>query len=266
MRTEVSVNDVGLAVEIVGEGRPLVLLHGWSMSGAFFRKQVDELSAKYQLVIPDLRGHGGSEKSAHGHTVPNHASDIHALVSELRLEQPVLLGWSMGAMVVYNYLQLFGSSDVAAIVVVDQGPSDFAWPDYEYGAFEPSELLDAVEAMQMDQEGFVRGFVPLMLHAPDDESVSWMTDQILQVPPLIACAMLTDQTLRDYRPMLEGIDVPTLLMFGRDDKLTDPAGGEYTADRIKGSQLTMFEHTSHMPFWEEPQKFNAALSAFVDAL
>jgi non-heme chloroperoxidase len=266
MTRRLRVNDVTFSVETAGSGRPVVLIHGWSMSGRFFQRQMPELSASFQVVVPDLRGHGASEKALRGHTVPQYAADLHAILAELSVQRPVLVGWSMGAMVGYEYLSAYGKDAVAGLVVVDQPPSDFAWEGYEFGVFTMDELRDMNEQLQLDQAAVVDEFTQLMLHQPDAETQKWMAAEILQVPPVIASTILLDQTLRDYREFLAQIDVPTLVLFGEDDKLTSPRAGAYIADRIPGGRLQTFPASSHCPFWEESQAFNQAVAAFAAEL
>jgi non-heme chloroperoxidase len=262
MTGQVRVNDVTFSVETAGSGPPVVFIHGWSMSGRFFRRQLAGLSGRFDVVVPDLRGHGASEKVLHGHTVPHYASDLHAILAELNLQRPVLVGWSMGAMVGYEYLRAYGRDGVAGLVIVDQPPSDFAWEGYEFGVFTMEALRKMNEQLQLDQAAVVDEFTGLMLHKPDAETLEWMAAEILRVPPVIASTILLDQTLRDYRDFLPQIDVPALVLFGEDDKLTSPRAGEYIAERIPGSRLQTFASSSHCPFWEESEAFNDAVAAF----
>ena len=77
-------------------------------------------SGSHTVIVPDLRGHGASAKALNGHTVPQYAADLHAILAALSVEQPVLVGWSMGAMVGYEYLRAYGPDSVAGLVIVDQ--------------------------------------------------------------------------------------------------------------------------------------------------
>src|SRR6059058_315895 len=100
----------------------------------------------------------------------------------------------------------------------------------------------------------------------DEETIDWMTTEMLQVPPAIASAILTDQTLRDYRQVLPELGVPMLVLFGEDDKLTSPRAGQYIAERVPGARLRTFSESSHCPFFEESDSFNQAVAEFVDSL
>jgi non-heme chloroperoxidase len=260
LNTGVTVN-----VEDSGSGTPLVFIHGMMLSGAFFKKQAP-LGEGHRVVIPDLRGHGESEKVLHGHTVANYARDLKALLEMAGINRPVLIGWSMGVMVANEYLKQYGQDDVAGLVVCEQVPSDFAWPDYKYGFFTPEVLAQFVEMIQMDAPAFAHELTELMLHDPKPEDQKWMEAQILKVPPAIASTVLVNQTIRDDRPFYPTVKIPTLVQFGRDPKLTNPEAAGYIASLVPGAKVEIFENSSHCPFWEEPEAFNRSISRFAQSL
>jgi pimeloyl-ACP methyl ester carboxylesterase len=235
------------------------------MSGRFFQRQAP-LAQSHRVVIPDLRGHGDSEKVLHGHTVANYARDLHELFEKLDLHRPVLIGWSMGVMVANEYLKQFGQDDVAGLVICEQVPSDFAWPDYKYGFFTPEVLAQFVDLIQMDAAAFAHELVDLMLHDPQPEDERWMEAEIVKVPPAIASTVLVNQTIRDDRPFYPTVKVPALVQFGRDQKLTNPEAGQYIQGLVPGAQLEIFENSSHCPFWEEAETFNQSISRFAASL
>jgi non-heme chloroperoxidase len=259
-------NGVTLNVTDAGNGVPIIFVHGVMMSGRFFANQVPYFSQHYRVIVPDLRGHGQSEKVLSGHTVSNYARDLQALFEKLHVERPVLVGWSMGSMVVYEYLKQFGQDNVTGIAIVDQPPSDFAWEGYEFGVLTVQALGEMVEALQMDQHAVAEEFAGLMLHHDVAETKMWMIEEITKVPPAIATSILVNQTLQDYRPFFADVHIPTLVLFGRDNKLTPPEAGEYIASQISGAKLQIFEHSSHVPFIEEADAFNEALKAFVESI
>lgn len=170
----------------------------------------------------------------------------------------------MGSMVVYEYLKQFGQEAVTGMVIVDQPPSDFAWEGYEFGPLTIQALGELVEALQMDQHAVAEEFASGMLHNETPEAKAWMVEEITQVPAAVASTILVNQTLQDYRPFLAEVRIPTLVLFGRDNKMTPPEAGEYIASQIVGAKLQIFEHSSHVPFYEEAESFNEAVRAFVD--
>jgi pimeloyl-ACP methyl ester carboxylesterase len=93
-----------------------------------------------------------------------------------------------------------------------------------------------------------------------------MVSDIMKVPPAIAVSILVTQTFRDYREFFSSIKVPTMVIFGGDDKLTSPRAGEFIAARIPQARLQIFEQSSHCPFYEEPEGFNRVVHEFVSSL
>jgi non-heme chloroperoxidase len=262
-----TVRGVELNVRDAGQGRPVVFLHGVMCSGAFFQPQLERAAGgAWRAIVPDFRGHGDSEKVLEGHTVPNYADDIRALMESMGVERPVLVGWSMGAMVAFEYLRQHGKAGVAALVIVDQPPSDFAWDGYDFSMFTAEVLAHTVAAVQMDPTAVATEFAELMLHAPTPDIVARFVEELIKPPPAVATSILVDQTFRDYREFLPEIAVPTLVAFGGDDKATNPAAGKWMADRIREARLEIFEASSHCPFFEEPEAFNRVLEEFLGTL
>jgi non-heme chloroperoxidase len=259
-------NGVTLHLVDEGEGSPIVFVHGVMMTSRFFDRQVPHVSANARMIAPDLRGHGRSEKVLSGHTVENYAIDLQELFVARGIVRPVLVGWSMGAMVVWEYLKAFGQDAVAGIVVVDQPPSDWSWDGYPFGVLTAEVLAELVAGLQMAPAAVAAELAHLMLHEPTEETAAWMIEEITMCPPAIASTILVNQTIRDYRRFLPQIRVPTAVFFGGDDKMTSPRAGEYIASKIPGATFEVFGASSHAPFYEEPDAFNAALDAFVAGL
>jgi non-heme chloroperoxidase len=261
---DVRVGGVRLSVEDKGTGPVVAFIHGWCCSGRFFQRQLDYFARANRVIIPDLRGHGRSQKTLRGHTLPQYAEDLHMLFELLAADRPVLVGWSMGAEVAWEYLRAYGPGGVAGLVVVDQSPCDFAWEGSDLGGMTPGGLLHGCEQLQTDQAAAVGEFCPAMLLEPDDATVTWMTAELMQVPPVIATTILTDEALRDYREFLPQITVPTLVIFGEQDRFYGPKIAQYIVDRVPGARMQMLTRSAHCPFWEESEAFNRAVAEFMD--
>ena len=102
-----------------GRGRPLIFLHGWSSHGDYFGPQIATLARTFQLVMPDLPGHRHSPARPDALSIPALAADLHKLIITRGLERPLLIGWSMGAMVALDYISQFGSAGLAGLVIED---------------------------------------------------------------------------------------------------------------------------------------------------
>lgn len=115
---QVVVNDIRLHYVSAGQGDPLVLLHGWPQTWYAWRHLIPLLAEKYCVIAPDLRGMGDSEKPVSGYEKQTVAEDIYALVNQLQLEQPVLVGHGLGATVAYAYASQY-PQEVRGLVMLD---------------------------------------------------------------------------------------------------------------------------------------------------
>lgn len=146
MPTE-SVNGAELYYESDGDGVPVVFLHGVLMSSRFFSEQ-KSLSDEYQVITLDFRGHGRSEKTETGHTLPQYARDLEAFLDAQGLSDVILVGWSMGSLVAWEYVRQFGTDRFRGFVSVEQQPLDLEQEDYEHGVFGFDELHGLMELGQ----------------------------------------------------------------------------------------------------------------------
>lgn len=260
-------NNVELYYEDQGKGKPVLFIHGVWMSSRFFHKQIPYFSDKYRAISIDLRGHGRSSHIETGHTITNYARDLHTFIEALALKDVTLVGWSMGAFVVWEYIKQFGEQNIQGSVIVDELASDFKWPDFPIGAFDFPTLIHLMREIQTNQTEFLKGFIPLMFKETlSTEDFTWILEEVTKVPASIASAILFDQTVVDYREELKTITKPTLLCFGREEKLIPVAAGEHLHKHIHNSQLVIFENSCHCPFLEETDHFNNVLHAFIESL
>jgi pimeloyl-ACP methyl ester carboxylesterase len=264
---ELTVNRATLHYEDEGAGRPVVFVHGVWMSGRFFERQRPYFRDRYRTIVLDLRSHGRSPHVHEGHTVAQYARDLDAVIGELGLTGAVVVGWSMGALVIWDYVRQFGSGSLGGVVVVDQSPSDYRWPDWPHGFLDFEGLCHVMSAVQTDREALVRDFLPLMFKEPPTEhDKAWMVEEILRLPASVASAIIFDQTVQDYRSVLPSVTVPALVVTGADEKLVPVAAEEEVASQLPDARLVVFEESGHCPFLEEPDRFNQVVDEFVAQL
>ena len=259
--------DVRLYYDDEGQGQPVLFIHGMLMSSRFFARQLPWFGthkrSQYRALALDLRGHGRSSYVYDGHTITTYADDLKTFIHRLGLNDVVLVGWSMGALVVWDYLKQFGAERIIATVIVDQGPSDFKWPDWPLGTFDFAQLSEAMHAVQTQYDSYMRRIVPAMFKQPlSPAEQALMLAEVTRIPASIASAILFDQTVQDYRPTLAEISVPTLLCFGAENR----PNGDYLAQRLPDAQLVIFENSNHCPFFEEPEHFNHEVEQFIQRL
>lgn len=260
----VETDDGGaLHVEQYGAGRPVVLIHGVLMSSRFFTAQVDRLAPFCRLVLFDLPGHGQSEAKAQGHTVAAYGQALHRLMETLDLRDAVLVGWSMGAFVMWDYLHTHGSDRTAHCVVVDELASDFKWPGHTHGALDLQQMCGLMSQIQSNYAGLAEHLLDAMFVTPPHGTErTRLLQEMLRVSPTTASAIFFDQTMRDFRDDLPKLATPTLVIAGADEKLVTVAGVENVAARLPNAEFRVFANSSHCPFMEEPDAFADAVRGF----
>lgn len=258
-------NGAHLYYEDHGEGEPLVFLHGAFAGIRYFQAQLDGLSDAYRTIAFDFRGHGRSEKTEAGHTVPQYARDLSVFLDHLNLDDVVLVGWSLGALVSWSYVEQFGTDRVRALVNVDMEPSPGQWDGG--GRYDADRLRDAHVAIQTNHWEFVeRAQQNLLKDAPSAEVRTTMFDEATRCPPAVKSAIILDATTRAYRDVLAEVDVPTLVCAGADEKWRSVSAVEAAADAAPDARFELFEESGHCLTLEEPDRFNRVLRDFVASL
>ena len=251
-----------------GFGRPIIFVHGVWMSGKYFHKQVEELGQEFHAISIDLRGHGRSSHSNNGHTMGSYAKDLRAFIQAKNLKDVVLVGWSMGCMVIWDYFKQFGDIDVSATIFVDQSPSDFKWPDWELGVFDLSSLIAMMSDVQTNRDQVFKNFIPMLFNkTPPYDDMAWMLKESMLMPATIASAVLFDQAMQDYRKIVSKVNVPTLVISGgAEGKLLPIDSVKFVHEKIQGSHFSVYENTNHCPFLEETERFNNEVIQFVRSI
>ncbi|MFB9804900.1 alpha/beta fold hydrolase [Haladaptatus pallidirubidus] len=250
-----------------GEGTPIVFLPGVTTGIRFFTPQLADLSDDFRTIALDYRGHGRSEKTETGHTVPQYARDLRAFLDQRELDDVVLVGWSMGALVAWEYIDQFGTDGIHGLVAVDMSASPFQWDDFEHGNTDFDRLTQTLELVQTDHLALVDGLIQQTFKEPPSKEVRRLVfDEVSRSPPPVKSAILFDYAVRDYRTVLPDVNVPTLVCAGADETWRTVAAVEDVADRIPNAEFELFEESGHVPTLEEPDEFNRAVATFVAEL
>ncbi|MBV9998467.1 MAG: alpha/beta hydrolase [Verrucomicrobia bacterium] len=257
-----------------GSGRPLVLLHGWSQCAEEFNHQTEPLSARYDVVVPDQRSHGESQKVPYGLKISRLAKDLYDLLTELALNEVAVLGHSMGSAVIWSYLDLFGPERLSKIVLVDQ-PSMVTshphWTPQELeaaGAFlTAQQVSDIVAALRGEEaEQVTRQLMDGMVTRQATSEVrEWIIQCNLKMPRPLAGTLLYNLCHTDWRDVIPRIDLPALIISGRASS-TPWKSQEWIHRQIKGSQFEVFEESEgvqHFMFIENPEKFNGLIMEYL---
>lgn len=250
-----------------GTGRPLVFLHGLMANRAFFDAQRD-LAAQFRVIRVDLRGHGDSP-SQHGLTVSQLAADIAALADQLVLDDAIVIGWSLGAAVLWELLDGPAKARFAGAVIVDMTPRVLNDSSWILGL--TRAVCDARSAaIRDDFEGFARNagaaiFAPPFA-AERRAQIAWAADQFAGNDGAAIAALWESLVEQDFRPVLPRIDQPSLIIHGAHSHLYGAETAERIAALMPHARLLAFDRSGHAPHIEQPDLFNQAIEGFAARL
>lgn len=255
-----------------GEGQPILLVHGWLCSSKFWQRNVPELAKMFRVVTLDLRGHGNSSKELTGHTIEQYARDVWQLINHLGLHETVLVGWSLGGPVILSCYEQYGSDPrLKALGLIDTAPFPFSpalWNSHALRNYNRESLHATLAACRSDLRKFATAFTLRMFkQKPSDADIGWIVTEMMKTPPEIAEAIYSDFVTSDYAKSMREIEVP-VIVCGADSGVfcSGIAMAKAIATEVPQGTFIPFENAGHILFYEQPQKFNDALTHFVEGL
>lgn len=261
-----------IAYRDTGSGRPLVWLHGWGVNGAFFQPQFDALGDRFRLIAPDLRGHGQSSAFDANSTFPDLADDVRAIIDHEHLDAPIIIGWSLGAMVAWDLLSRHTDLEAAGLVTIDMVPRMLNTPQWSHGLRYGSDYRvfeRSLSAMRADWDAFTAVFLPRVFargsEAAFGELKAELRDEARRNDSESMARLWVQLVELDYRDRLAAIQVPTLVVHGEKSQLYRPAASQWVAGQIDRAQIRGFPQSGHAPHLEEPDEFNRMLARFSEA-
>jgi pimeloyl-ACP methyl ester carboxylesterase len=255
--------DVRLFYRDLGQGPPILLLHGWTMTHQVWDRQVQDLGGRHRLILPDVRGHGDSDKPLGPYGLDRHAADIYALVDQLDLHEVTLIGWSFGGTTAIRIASTYRDRIARLVLINAAGPKYLATADFPHGHSE--ETLEGwLDRERGDLPTWRKFFMESMPRLPyDDLFTHWLWIQSMRTPSWAAAPMIEAYARADLRAELDDIDAATLICHGVHDVFCTLEGARFIAERVKCADLIEFEASGHSPQWEEPEKFTHALDRFL---
>jgi pimeloyl-ACP methyl ester carboxylesterase len=263
-------DNVEIYYEIKGEGPILFMLPGWTCTTKFWKKNVDVLAKSCKVICMDMRGHGESEKVMHSHRISRYAMDVKNLFDYLHLDDVTALGWSMGASILWSYIELFGNYRLKGLICVDQSPAQYTGPDWTWGqngCYDVEMFIRTCYDIKYDPRGAAEGLCSACLsYKPSKEEVKFLADEISKCPPYVRIEIMRDHTNLDWRDFIPQIKIPTLVCVARHSKVFPYQGSAWVGEHIENAETVFFENSSHMLFWEENEKFNSVVGNFVKSI
>lgn len=260
----VKVNRINIAYDIQGTGLPVVLIHGFPLNRTIWKPQFTELSKKYQLIAPDLRGCGESQRVSKPYPMEALADDVRALVRRLNLPRFVLGGLSMGGYVALAFYRDYPQM-VEALILADSR----AEADTDEAKKNRKALAELVikEGSRVIAEQMTPKLLGKTTLAKKPRLVKELRELISSNSVTgIANASLAMAFRADSNPLLPKITCPTLILVGEEDTLTPVALSENLHRNIKNSQLEILPGAGHLSNMENPKAFNKAVKEFLKKL
>ena len=253
-----------LHVDVVGKGPPLVLLHGWAMHGGIFAPLVERLRDRYTLHVVDLPGHGNSRDC----DVPLQLQSCADAVAAVVPAAP-WCGWSLGGLIALHAAAT-RPARVPALAMLCASPRFVRGDDWKYGV--SAEIFrDFAAGLRSDYRGTLDRFVALEAFGSEHakEEIRTLRDGLFERCEPAASVLAEGLELletSDLRDALPGLQVPSLWLAGRRDRLVDPRAMRDAAELAPGSTLHVVEHAGHAPFLTHADEVATHLTMLMERL
>jgi pimeloyl-ACP methyl ester carboxylesterase len=262
---------IDLYYEDHGTGKPIVLIHGWPLSGRSWEKQVPVLlEAGYRVITYDRRGFGDSSKPTFGYDYDTFAQDLDRLMTKLDVRDATLVGFSMGGGEVARYLGTYGSTRVSHVVFMAAIPPFLLKTADNPAGVDGSVFEGIKKAIAADRPAFLSKFLTDFFNV-DVLGGKQVSDEVVRLSWNVGAGASPKGTLdcvsawvTDFRKDLARINVPTLVVHGDSDRILPLAAtGKPTQEAIRGSRLVVVKGGPHGLNWTHAQEVNRELLDFL---
>ena len=264
--------SIDLYYEDHGAGTPVMLIHGWPLSGAAWEKQtVALLKAGHRVITYDRRGFGRSSKPAVGYNYDTFAADLDVVLKTLDLRDVALVGFSMGTGEVTRDIGKYGTDRVRkAVLIGTLGPYLVKAPDNVEGV-DPSVFEGIKNAIRADRPAFIFDFLKNFYNY-DVNGGKLVSDRVLEDnwnvaagASAIGTLQCVDAWVEDFRQDIAKNTVPTLIIHGDADRILPPdATSRRQAKMIKHVKFAEIAGGPHGLCWTHADRVNAELVPFVE--
>jgi non-heme chloroperoxidase len=268
-------NPIELHYEDYGRGKPVVLIHGWPLSGRSWEPQIGPLvDAGHRVITYDRRGFGQSSQPWNGYDYDTFAADLKALLDHLDLRDATLVGFSMGGGEVVRYLARYGSDRVAkAVLAAAVPPYLYKSADNPEGGLDDATIRQFEDAVRKDRLDFLDGFTKNFFAGGLVTKVAPLVSEPFRLycrdiaafaspKGTLDCIAAWGRT--DFRGDVATIRVPTLILHGDSDAIVPfEVSGKRAHAAIPGSQLALIKGGPHGLNATHAAEFNSALLTFI---
>ena len=254
--------DAEIAYRVLGEGRPVLLLHPFPANHEFWLPVARVLAARYRVILPDLRGHGDSGVGDGPATMEKHAADLARVMDDADVGRAPLVGVSIGGYVLFEFWRRHRGRVAALGLCNTKAPADSA-------EARAGRLQAAADVLDRGTEPFFESMIPRLLGKTTRETRPDLVEGALRMmrkmsPEDVAQVQRGMADRPDSVETLKTIDVRTLLLTGDEDILTGLNEAELMRQHISGSQLRVIPKAGHYSPWEQPEEAGKLLRQFLD--
>jgi len=254
------IRGIHLAYDDLGQGQPLVFIHGHPFNRSMWDRQVDFFATNHRLILPDLRGYGESDTSCLRVMLDEMALDIIHLLDEGGIDKAIFVGLSMGGQIALDIYRLFPRR-CNALVIVDSDARGET-PESAARRLELAETILADGMIKHTDETIHKYIAKASLNNPAVYQPLYKMMSTTK-PEGAAAAHRGRADRRDHLHLLPSITIPALIIVGSEDFFTPLPIARLMSDNIPGAQLVCIEGAGHLPNMEAPAAFNAALDSFL---
>lgn len=246
-----------------GTGQPVVLVHGWGATGRCWDSIAPALLAQgHAVVVLDLRACGRSDKDFDDLSIAALGSDVARLCEHLGLVDPVVNGWSLGGAVAAEAVAALGTQAGALVLTGGASPRYTNTAGWPHGAG-VADVEGVLAAAATDRPTTFRGVASAVCVAPVSQEVEdWLWAMFLEMGPR-GDESLRDLAHVDQRKLLGLLEVPVLLLHGRDDAFVPFTGAAAAAELCGDARLVAFDGCGHAPFLEHREQYLVELLGFL---
>jgi 3-oxoadipate enol-lactonase len=257
-------DDADIFYDVTGNGPPVVLLHPFPTNHEVWHPAAQHLASRYQVILPDLRGHGDSGIGDGPATMEKHAADLARVLDDAEIGRAIFAGNSIGGYLLFEFWRRHQPRVIGLVLCNTKAQADS-------GEIRAGRLQAAHEVLERGTEAFIDAQLPRLLGESTRRSrpdlVEGARKMMLKMSPEDITLVQQGMAERpDSVATLKTIHVPTLIVTGDEDILTGVPEAELMHQNIAGSKMNVVPRAGHYSPWEQPEEIGKLLRQFVEKL
>jgi len=255
----------------LGEGQPVVLIHGWPFNSDMWEKQATWLAENcFRVIAYDRRGFGRSEQTWEGYNYDSLADDLKSLMDSLELRAATLVGFSMGGGEVVRYLSRYGREQVAKAVLISSVPPYLRKTDNNPEGVDEKVFADIAEDIRKDRPAFLKSFASkfygrtALSHTVSEAVLEW--SQAMGMTGSLRATLATAHSwaMTDFRTEMAGLDLPVRLIHGTSDATVPiQSSSRRSLEILPNATLSEYDGEPHGLFITAADRLNEELAEFI---